>query len=345
MARRKLLMIMLTATLSVAITSGVAEAGSDKKDSGNSSAAAATVGDYVVTLEEVDERAASRLSKVRMEEYNVRRSSLDAILSEHLLDLEAKSREMEPAELLEKEVVSKVDDPTAKEIETYYARNKRQFGAKSLEQATPSITSRLRSQKLAVLKSSFVQQLRDKYEVRVTLDPPRTRVALDDDASRGPEDAPITIVEFSDYQCPYCKRAEETVEQVIARYPDKIRVIYRDYPLHFHQNAKTASMAAECAEEQGKFWEMHKAIFTDQSKLSSEQLTQTAGSIGLEVEPFKECLESNRYAAEVDNDFNDGQSYGVTGTPTFFINGIMIVGAQGVDAFSEIIDRELERAP
>ena len=119
--------------------------------------------------------------------------------------------------------------------------------------------------------------------------------------------------------------------------------MYRDYPLSFHKNAEIASIGSECAEEQGKFWEMHKAMFADQNKLAAANLVETAGNIGLNKEEFKTCLDSGKYKAEVQKDFQDGARVGVTGTPAFFINGIMLSGAQPPEAFSRVIDAELDR--
>ena len=127
-------------------------------------------------------------------------------------------------------------------------------------------------------------------------------------------------------------------------YGDKVRLVYRDYPLSFHPNAENAAMASECAEEQGKYWEMHKAMFANQQKLGAPELIETAGGLGLDKDKFKTCLDSGKFRPEVQKDFQDGQKVGVTGTPTFFINGVMIVGARDVASFSDIIDRELDRS-
>lgn len=124
----------------------------------------------------------------------------------------------------------------------------------------------------------------------------------------------------------------------------EIHLVYRDYPLSFHPNAENAAMASECAKDQGKYWEMHNAMFGNQSKLAATDLVETAGGLGMDKDKFKACLDRDKFKSEVQHDFQDGQKYGVTGTPTFFINGIMIVGARGVESFSEIIDRELDRS-
>ena len=307
-------------------------------------AAAAFIGETPITVREIDELAAGRLMKVRQQEFEVRSRFLESLLSDRLLDLEASTRGVSREELLKDEVASKVQDPSDAAVLGYYNKNKKRYGAKEMEKVKPQIVSILRSQSLGTLQRTYVRSLRKKHGVRILLEPPRVQVTQDDDAAKGPETAAVTIVEFSDYQCPYCSRAETTITAVMEKYDGQIRLVYRDYPLSFHKNAQKAAEASECAEEQGKFWEMHAAMFANQSKLTLPQLIETAGTIGLDAAGFKTCLESGKYAQEVKKDFADGKSYGVTGTPTFFINGIMMVGAKNVDAFSAIIDQELDRA-
>jgi protein-disulfide isomerase len=305
---------------------------------------AATVGDRSITFEELDLKAAAALMKVRQQEYEARQQVLDGMINEELFEREAKAKGVPKDKLLETEITAKVPDPAQAEVDAYYEQNKARMGTQTKEQIGPQISAMLKQQKLAGVQAEFIKQLREKYGVKVLLEPPRVQVSVDDDAAKGgPESAPVTIVEFSDYQCPFCSRAEVVVDEVMKKYGDKVRLVYRDYPLSFHQNAETASMASECAEEQGKFWEMHKAMFGNQQKLAAGDLVETAGNIGLDKDAFKACLDSGKFRTEVQKDFQDGQKYGVTGTPTFFINGIMIVGARGVDSFSEIIDRELAR--
>jgi len=172
-------------------------------------------------------------------------------------------------------------------------------------------------------------------------------ISADDDPSVGPANAPVTIIEFSDYQCPFCKRVEPAIRQVLDTYKDKVRLVYRDFPLSFHQNAQKAAEASECADEQGKFWEYHDLLFERQAEWSSEgndKLKEYASSLGLDAKKFNECLDSGKYASEVQKDLNDGQSYGVAGTPAFFINGIEVSGAQPFSSFQQVIDTELSKA-
>jgi protein-disulfide isomerase len=179
--------------------------------------------------------------------------------------------------------------------------------------------------------------------------PSKIVVSIDDDPVKGSKNAPITIVEFSDFQCPFCARFyTQTLPSIEENYikTGKVKFIYRDFPLNFHQYAQKAAEAAECADEQGKFWEYHDILFQKQSEWSSagvEKLKEYAQNLGLDTAKFNECLDSGKYAGEVQKDYSDGSNYGVTGTPTFFINGIEVVGAQPYSVFQQIIEQELNK--
>jgi len=171
-------------------------------------------------------------------------------------------------------------------------------------------------------------------------------VSLDDDPVIGDENAPITIVEFSDYECPFCGRHfQQSYPQLKADYIDtgKVRLVFRDYPLPFHPSAQKAAEAAECAGDQDKYFEMHDKLFSNQQALSVADLKKYAGELGLNQKEFDECLDSGKQASEVQNDLNDGSKYGVSGTPSFFINGLLLVGAQPYSEFKRVIDAELAK--
>jgi protein-disulfide isomerase len=166
-----------------------------------------------------------------------------------------------------------------------------------------------------------------------------------EDPFKGSPDAPVTIVEFSDFQCPYCARFyKNTLPQIEEKYikTGKVKLIYKDFPLSFHQYAQKAAEAAECADEQGKFWEYHDKLFENQSQLDVASLKRYAAELGLDTQAFNECLDSGKMAAEVQQDFNEGKAKGVSGTPTFFINGQKLVGAQPFEAFERIIEEKLK---
>jgi len=169
-------------------------------------------------------------------------------------------------------------------------------------------------------------------------------VSIDDDPVKGDKNAPVTIIEFSDFQCPFCgKFFKETFGQIDEKYikTGKVKMVFRDFPLSFHENAQKSAEAAECADEQGKFWEYHDMLFENQEKLSVEDLKRYAVELGLDKDKFDSCLDSEKYKDEVKKDFSDGQKYGVSGTPAFFINGKLVSGAQPFSAFEKVIEAEL----
>lgn len=171
-------------------------------------------------------------------------------------------------------------------------------------------------------------------------------VGADDDPVKGDKNAPVTIIEFSDFQCPYCGRFySQTLSQIEEKYikTGKAKFVYRDFPLSFHQFAQKAAEAAECADEQGRFWEYHDKIFQNQQSLSIENLRKWALDLSLDGGKFGSCLDSGRYEEEIKKDFQDGSAAGVTGTPAFFINGILVEGAHPFESFKAVIEAELAK--
>jgi protein-disulfide isomerase len=170
-------------------------------------------------------------------------------------------------------------------------------------------------------------------------------VSADDDPGLGPTDAAVLIVEFSDFQCFYCARfATETLGQILNTYGDSVRLVYRDFPLtSIHPQAQKAAEAAQCAHEEGKYWEYHDLLFQNQQALDVVNLKAYAEKVGLDTEAFDDCLDSGRFASEVSKDLTDGQVYGVTATPTFFINGRLVRGAQPFSVFQALIEEELAK--
>jgi len=178
-------------------------------------------------------------------------------------------------------------------------------------------------------------------------------VSVDDDPALGNKKAPVTVIEFSDFECPFCRSFwRDTLPLIKSTYIDtgKVRFVYRDFPLSFHPGAQVAAEAAECAEDQGKYWEMHDKIFQEQDKqgqgtiqFSKTDVVKWAGQVGLNMGQLNQCLDAGKYRAEVNNDLAAGTAAGVSGTPSFFINGKLLVGAQPFSAFQEIIEQELKK--
>ena len=171
----------------------------------------------------------------------------------------------------------------------------------------------------------------------------RYDVPLDDDPVLGPQDAPITIVEFTDYECPFCRKWHaEVFPKLMEAYPDQVRLVYRDFPLtSIHVNAQPAAEAANCANEQGAFWDFTDKLYRMEQGLSAQAYEVYASQLDLDAQAFKDCLESGRYKEEIQSDFDFAANLGVRSTPTFFINGIAIVGAQPFEVFQQVIEKEL----
>jgi len=300
----------------------------------------ATIGDVTITREQLEKHVKPKLIEVENQKFEVLSEGLDELVSEQLVEIEAKAKGVTTEQLIATEITGKVADPTDAEIQKVYDDNKAQLQGQTLEQVKPRIVDYLKQQKVAERQQAYIDELKGKHKTTVALKAPRIEVSTGGRPVRGGEKATVTIVEFSDYECPFCKRAEPTVQQVLKTYGDKVRFVYRHYPLEFHAKARPAAEAAECANAQGKFWEFHDKVFAS-ADLSETKLKAIAGEIGLDQAKFDECLAKKGGKDAVDKDMADASSVGVTGTPAFFINGRMISGAQPFEKFKEIIDQEL----
>lgn len=307
----------------------------------------ARIGGQEVTLAEIDETITPQLLQIEQQKYDLRLQALEQYIAKTLLEREAGSREIDLKELYEIQIRQKVTEPTDDEVSLYFEQNKhsnRNFQGKTLETARPMVVQTLMQQRMIERQNAYIDELKANAKVRVVFDPPRMEVPTPaGEPSRGPADAPVTIVEFSDYQCGYCKKVHTAVEQIIGEYGDSVRFVYRDYALPFHQGAVPAARAARCAGEQGHYWEYHNDLLENPGDLSIDDLVGRAGKIDLDQAAFSDCLSSARFKDEIDSGTADGLKIGVTATPTFFINGRMVAGAATRDEFAAIIDEELAR--
>ena len=293
---------------------------------------------------EVEAASGGRLAALRNQEYEVRRQILDDLIATRLIEKEAKAKGIAAEELIKQEVEAKAGAVGEDEVKATYEQAKGRYPGKSEQELSALIRDSKNQQRRAQRRIEYARELRARIPVKLLLQPPRIEVAVGDDPSKGPQNAPVTIVEFSDYQCPYCSRVEPTLRQVEERYGDRIRLVFRDFPLPIHPQAPKAAEAAACANEQGKFWEMHGKLFATQANLQVPDLKQRAIELGLDAKRFDECLDSGRFESEWRQDLDQAQKYGITGTPAFFINGRLLSGARPFEDFVRIIDEELERA-
>jgi predicted DsbA family dithiol-disulfide isomerase len=287
-------------------------------------------------------RLGSDLQRLRNQEYQLKQRALQNFILEKLWDAEAKKRGLTPEEYLEKEIDAKVPEPTDEEIAAQYQLLKDQW-KKPLSEVKDQVKDSLKQGRVRQARREFFQRLWEGAGVTVLLEPPRVAVIHDPARVRGDAKAPVVIVEFSDYQCPYCRRVQPTLLALLERYKGKVALAYLDYPLReIHPQAQLAAEAARCAGEQGKFWEYHDVLFT-QAALQRDMLNAQAQRLGLQMQRFDACLTAGKYRDGVEADFQAGIRAGVGGTPAFFINGVFLDGAQSQAEFERIIDAELKR--
>jgi protein-disulfide isomerase len=301
-----------------------------------------------ITAGELEEQVKAEVRKIETEHqerlYEIRRNALEGLIVKKLVEAKAKAESLTAEEYAGREVLKKVAEPTDEEIRNLYDRAVA-GGEKlpPLDKVKVEIARFIKQQKGREAAMAWYEELKKEAKVEVLLpayEPPKVEVSAQG-PSKGPAGAPITIVEFSDFECPYCSRAEQTVKDLLDAYPGKIRLVYRDFPLPNHKQAPKASEAAHCADDQGKYWEMHAKLFASEGKLAVTDLKGYAREVGLDGARFDRCLESGEKAKVVESHRKAGDEVGVTGTPAFFINGRLLSGAQPLDAFKAIVDKEL----
>jgi len=339
---RLVIALILSASFGLVAAGTAVAAGEPTNLTGAPTDTVATVGATKFTRGQLEDKTRAKLIELDNQRYEALRESLDEMIAEELMTQEAKDRNMTVDQLQKTEVRDKVTPPTDEEIQKVYDDNKAQLKGQTLDQVKPQIVQYLSQQRAQERLAKFIDELKAKHKTTIALKAPVVEVGTAGRPERGGgAKAPVTIVEFSDYQCPFCKRAEDSVNKVMTTYGDKVRLVYRDYPLPFHPFARPASEAAACAKDQNKYWEYHAKLFDNQTALQDEKLKQYAKDVGMDEAKFNECFEKKPHKAAIDEDIADGGKVGVNGTPAFFINGRMISGAQPFEKFKEIIDDEI----
>jgi protein-disulfide isomerase len=290
-----------------------------------------------------DEQA--QLARMMQQVYGVKMRALHEVLDQKLIATEAKKKDVSEDELFKSEVVSKVVEPTEEQVRAYYESRPDQ-----VKQPYDDVKDRIRKglkdveiqQARAVYVQGLWQQALNDGELAILMSPPKIEIKADPSRLRGDPKAPITIVEFSDYSCPFCRKAESTISGLLAKYPGQVKLTYRDYPLQeLHPQAQMAAEASRCAGEQGKYWEYHDLLFAYSDKQGREDLIEDARNLKLDDQQFEACLSSDRYKRQIEQDVQLASRAGIVSTPGFFINGTFVSGAQPAEVFEKIIDRQL----
>jgi len=313
--------------------------------------AAARVGDRVISTKELDDRwralDPSGHAEAAQKAYEGKRSALDAMVAEMLIAQAAKAKNMTAEAYEEAELKTRTKPIGESDVVTFYQANINQMQGRSLELMAPAIRRYLQDQQSEAARASLIADLRKTGpEVRVLFDAPRQPIEVNaDDPSIGSASAPVTLIEFSDFQCPFCQRVAPTLKQVKEKYGDKLRVVWKDFPLtQIHPQAFKAGEAGHCAADQGKFWEYHDRLFANQQALQPTDLKKYATDLGLDANAFNTCLDSSKYGERVRDGVAEGSRLGVNSTPTIYINGRVLSGAQPFETFVTMIDEELSKS-
>jgi len=273
--------------------------------------------------------------------YSLRARGLDRMIDQRLLDAEAAKRGVDADTLLDQEAAKRVQVSDA-DVKAFWEQHAGEWGDRKFETEAAGIRQYLERSKGTDAAQAYIAELRTAANVETLLEQPRVTVS-GKGAAKGPEGAPVTVIEFSDYECPFCKRAEPTVTQVMKEYAGKVRLEFRHFPLEsIHPQARGAAEAAVCAEEQGRFWEFHELLWAG-GGLAAPKLLEHAAKAGLDVSAYQACLASGRGKQRVDADLAAGKAVGVSGTPAFFVNGVAFSGAIPIEDFRKAIDAELAK--
>lgn len=303
--------------------------------------AVATVNGASISSAELAKATAPAMKQIETQIYQTKKNALNNLIEERLIAAAAKQAGTSEEAYLEAELGDGEKEPTLEEMKRFYEQRKAKMGDKSFNEVKDDIKQVMTQSRAQAAQQALIGRLRASAEIQIHLEPPRTKVEAGDNPTRGPTHAPIQIVEWTDYQCHYCGVSRPTLNQILATYGDKVRYTLRDFPLGFHQHAEKAHEAAHCAGEQGKYWEMNQTLFEHASALEVAKLKDYARQIQLDGAKFDRCLTSGKYTKKVRENQAAGEAVGVSGTPSFFVNGIHLSGAQPFAHFKTVIDKEL----
>lgn len=287
----------------------------------------------------------SRLFDLEEEMYRTKEQAINEIVEQKLLEVEAKKQNLRVEQLLEKEASGEVKEVSDAEIETF-------LSSKGLSLKDPRIRKDdvkdyLKYRQKFEKRQGYVAKLRQAANVKILLkepESPKINPTVEGYPTWGNKSATVTIIEFSDFQCPFCSRAIPTLEQIKKEYgPDKVKIVFRDMPLPTHDRAVPAALASHCANDQGKFWEMHNMLFENQTKLGDADLKGYAKKLGLDEKNFADCYDSKKHAGKVTTSREEAEKLGISATPSFVVNGSMLQGAQPFEKFKEKIDKALRK--
>ncbi len=290
-----------------------------------------------ITMNELDRVAGRDL-------YKVREGVLQRMINDRLLENAAKRAGLARNDYLRQQLEQRSEPVTPTEAEGFFERNKERmpaFAGKAFEEVKAKIFQRMGEERRHRAAGILSEELRGKADIRMNL---HAVVQVDATGpSKGVANAKVTIVEFTDFQCPVCNQGRHLMDRLLKEYDGKLKVVFRDFPLPLHPEARKAAEAAHCAEEQGKFWALHDSLFDHPETLTLEDLQAQARKLGLDGAKFDACVSSGKYGQLIDDSIRAGESYGITAAPTFFINGTQMEGVTTYEGFKAEVDRILAK--
>jgi protein-disulfide isomerase len=304
----------------------------------------AKVGTTTITSADLERGLSLNLYQAQSNIYQMEKNWINEQAKNILFDRAAASAGLSRKDWEKREIDSKVTPPTQKDLDELFKRfpQPQPVSTDTVKQATAYLSNQKHQQR----ENELFSELTKGTTVEVFLaepKPPHMDMHFSaDDPVKGPADAPVTILEFTDFQCPYCKQAQNTLKQIEQAYEGKVRIIAEQFPLAMHPRARPAAEAALCAQEQGKFWEYRDKLF-DKQQLSDEDFKRYARELGLKEKKFDKCMSSHAVNSRLEADISRGQSYGIHGTPFFIVNGVPFPGAMPFEQFKQTIDEELQK--
>ena len=294
-----------------------------------------------LTMADFEKKAPSGLFHARNTFYEAEKKHLEELITQSLLERAAAKEHLTVEQLIEKHVNSTVAaDPSDDALRVYYEgiENPPPF-----DQVKEQIIKNIRDKRIAKAKAAYLKSLRTEAKVNIMLTPPRANVSMKDTPLRGPVDAAVTIVEYADYECPYCQQSQPILDKIEKDFKGKIAFAYKDTPLPMHAHAQKAAEAALCAMDQGKYWEVHDMLYSTR-QLDVAKLKEDARTLKLDVAAFDKCLDSGAKASIISANISEGQGYQLQGTPSFFVNGRFFSGGMSYDQFKAVIEEEIATA-
>jgi protein-disulfide isomerase len=297
----------------------------------------AEVGGQKLTFGDLQQQLGGKLLQARYQYYMNQRKALDQLIDDKLLEIEARNRHISVDELLNTVVYKDVKDPTEDQMQVYYEGTE---STESYDAMRGQILDHIRELRRDKARANFVKELRNDARVQVLLEPPLIDVNLKNAYEKGPKTSPVTLVEFADYECPYCQKITPELQKLEKEYAGRLAVVYKDFPLPIHHTSQKAAEAARCAGEQSKFWEYHDVLFYSK-QLQISDLKADARVLRLDGDRFDKCLDEGAEAANVKKDLEEAHQLGLTGTPSFFVNGHFFSGAADYSVLKEMVDMQL----